>query len=458
MVAYVIIVIETSQGLHIMTVLSDLITLISNGNDDLARLDSAVNGVAGTWLDKDGVPVKNLKQRLDELGILTVTATDGAAADATFDVATQTLALVLPKGDTGADSTVPGPVGPGVDFNPVAVSGTTPSLDLSSYNFFMHTGGGLTPTVSFTGSPLAKRWTYAVDIETFSGEPTLVGNSGATRHILTTPDGTRSYLSVSAFSTTIEQYELSTAWDYSTVGVASASRDFGAELSRVDCAVMSPDGTILYIHDGTSDETHQYNLSVAFDITSATYASKDADFGDLTSHYTTTDMYLKSDGTAMYFIQSAGDSVHMLTLSTPFDISTASYDVDDDVYTSGQESSSSGISISDDGTRLYTVGTSTGDLHRYIMSTPWDLQTMTYEGVVGALSVTPGKLTMSSDESKMASGGASYAINNSIDVQWPASVVNPPNIDSDGLGGLLVVTFVTMDTGATVYVIESGIT
>jgi hypothetical protein len=70
----------------------------------------------------------------------------------------------------------------------------------------------------------------------------------------------------------------------------------------------------------------------------------------------------------MYMVGSTNDSVHQYTLSTAFDLSTASYDsVSFDV--SGQDISLYGIAFNTDGTKMYMVGISSDSVYQYTTGT-----------------------------------------------------------------------------------------
>ena len=72
----------------------------------------------------------------------------------------------------------------------------------------------------------------------------------------------------------------------------------------------------------------------------------------------------KPDGTKMYVVGSSSDSVYQYTLSTAWDLDTASYDsVSFDV--SSQESSPRGVTFKPDGTKMYLIGFGSDSVHQY---------------------------------------------------------------------------------------------
>lgn len=106
------------------------------------------------------------------------------------------------------------------------------------------------------------------------------------------------------------------------------------------------------------------------------------------------DMDFSVDGTKMYICGTSTGSpdqmlVHQYTLSTPFDVSTATYDSVALNVTGSISGTTYGIKISDDGYYLYILANN-GYAHQYTLSTAWDISTATYDGV----SFTPSETSV----------------------------------------------------------------
>ena len=174
-------------------------------------------------------------------------------------------------------------------------------------------------------------------------------------------DGTKMYI-VGTNSETVYQYTLSTGFDlstasYSFVGFAVVNQEGGPQ----DLA-FSTDGTKMYIVGYFHNTVFQYNLSTAFDLTTASYASKS--FSVASQDNNSQDLAFSTDGTKMYIAGSANDLVYQYTLSTGFDVSTASYDsVSFSVV--NQDTSPSGLAFNNAGTKLYVVGRTNDSVYEY---------------------------------------------------------------------------------------------
>lgn len=141
------------------------------------------------------------------------------------------------------------------------------------------------------------------------------------------------------------------------------------------------DGTKLYILSDTSNGVYEFDLSTAWDITTATYRYRFY-IGDKETNAQA--MYFKPDGLELYITGLTGDDVNQFTLTNAWDLTTASWTAEStehvatDVY---------GLAFNDDGTKLITVRNA--DLiQEHTLSTGWDITTMSAGGsthnIVGA--------------------------------------------------------------------------
>jgi DNA-binding beta-propeller fold protein YncE len=92
------------------------------------------------------------------------------------------------------------------------------------------------------------------------------------------------------------------------------------------------------------------------------------------------DIFFRPDGTKMYMVGYLTAKVYSYTLSTPWNISTASYD---NVFFSvnSQDTRPYGLFFKPDGTRMYVLGYSSKRVYSYTLSTPWNISTASYDNV-----------------------------------------------------------------------------
>ena len=182
-----------------------------------------------------------------------------------------------------------------------------------------------------------------------------------------------------------EGYSLASA-SYDSVSFSVASQD------TVPVAfAMKNDGTVLYMHGATNDRLYQYTLSTAWDLSTASYASKS--FLTSTQNGNAGPVAFKADGTSFYVSGSTNDTVYQYDMSTAWDISTASY-ASKSFSLSSQETVPTGLFFKSDGTKMYMTGSGTDSIYQYSLSTAWDVSTASYDSVTFDLS-SQGTATVS---------------------------------------------------------------
>lgn len=223
-------------------------------------------------------------------------------------------------------------------------------------------------------------------------------------------NGTKMYM-LGGFNDTVYQYSLSTAFDVSTASYDSVSFSVASQDSNSFNITFNNNGTKMYMVGATGDSVYQYSLSTSFDMSTASYDS--VSFSVASQDITPYDVAFGSSGTKMYIVGFNNDSLYQYSLSTAYDLSTASYDsVSFSVAT--QETQPTDFAISSDGTEIYVVGLANDTVYKYTLSTAWDLSTASYASVsfsVASQENVPRNVTFNSSGSKMYIVGSQ---NNSV--------------------------------------------
>jgi len=176
----------------------------------------------------------------------------------------------------------------------------------------------------------------------------------------------------------IYQYTLSTAGDVSTASYDSVSLSVASQSDAPRSIVFNDDGTSLYIC-GTNAPARafQYTLTTAYDLSTASYASKS--FTVSSQELYPCGLIFNADGTAMYIVGSQNDTIYQYTLSTGFDVTTASY-ASKSFSVSSLDTSPTGIEFNSDGTKIYVVGENSDKIHALSLSTAYDISTASSDG------------------------------------------------------------------------------
>lgn len=134
-------------------------------------------------------------------------------------------------------------------------------------------------------------------------------------------------------------------------------------------------GTKMYVCGDASDEVRQYTLSVDYDVSSASYASKSVSAG--TGAFPSPQgLFFKPDGTKMYVCDTEG-VVEEFSLSTAWDVSTASGGTTKSF--TAQVTIPRAICMSSDGSKLFIADQIGNEVYQYTMSTPYSITSATYD-------------------------------------------------------------------------------
>ena len=240
----------------------------------------------------------------------------------------------------------------------------------------------------------------------------------------------------------INEFTLSAAFDVST---ATYSQNFSVSSQETGPTglAFNTDGTKMFVSGESGDNVNEYTLSTGFDISTATYSQN---FSISAQDTNPKSMTFNADGTKMFVIGGAGQDVNEYTLSTGFDVSTASYSQNFSV--ASQETGPRGITFNTNGTRMFIAGNVGDSVYEYILSTGFDVSTATYSESfsVSAQDASPWGIAFNTDGTKM------------LLVGYTGQDVNEYNVDIAYYSHVTLGTgsFASADVGKTIYA-NSGV-
>ena len=144
----------------------------------------------------------------------------------------------------------------------------------------------------------------------------------------------------------------------------------GTTGTQIDSLFFKPDGTKMYQLDKGNDAVYQWDLSTAWEISTAAYNSKQLSVASQAT--LPAGLWFKSDGSSLYVLDETTDDVFQYDLTTAWDVSTGSYASKSIDETAKED----GIIFNSDGTKIF-IGT---DLEEYNLSTAWDISTASASG------------------------------------------------------------------------------
>lgn len=192
---------------------------------------------------------------------------------------------------------------------------------------------------------------------------------------------------------------------------------------------FKPDGSKLFVYGGNTGVMYEFDLSINWDITTATYNG--SSFSTLAQDNQVYGMFVKPDGTKMYIVGSQYDLVREYTLSTPWSLSSAALQSS---LVVSQTANPQGLFFSTDGTKMY-IGSSNSPvstIFEYNLSTPWITNTASYSGSSLSISSVSDNtsFSFSSDGSRM------HAVSAYTDTVYQYDLTTPWSVSTAVYNGI----------------------
>jgi len=217
----------------------------------------------------------------------------------------------------------------------------------------------------------------SLNVNAFGAVSGYVDSKGVTQRlahgITFKPDGTKMFV-VGKTQNKIFEFDLSTAFDISTATISSNEYDHGSEDDDATDIKFNSDGTKLFLAGAGDEEINEYNLSTAYDVSTSVHQNTYFN-GDGLEFVA---IAFNTNGTKLFIYDQTGtDSIKQYSLGSPFDLSNA---VLQEQYTGTSSKTLAkingnpqGLAFSSDGTKMYVTGKSTDKIKEFTLSTPFDL-------------------------------------------------------------------------------------
>jgi 6-phosphogluconolactonase (cycloisomerase 2 family) len=195
----------------------------------------------------------------------------------------------------------------------------------------------------------------------------------------------------------INEYTLSTAWDVSTAEFVD-SFDTESEDDDTRDVKFNQNGRKMFVLGKENDRVCEYKLSTGFDVSTATFV----DCASVSEEGSPDELEFNPDGTKMFVMGESGDDVNEYTLSTGFDVSTATFV--DSFSVRSEDNVPMGLAFTYDGTKMFVTGWQNDTVIEYTLSTGFDVSTATFVdsyAIPNSVENEPSSLAFSSDGTKM---------------------------------------------------------
>ena len=192
------------------------------------------------------------------------------------------------------------------------------------------------------------------------------------------PSGDKMYV-LQAAGSDVHEYKLSVIWDVSSASYVD-SFDLSTEDGQPRGIEFSKSGKIMFILGSAGDEVNQYDLSVAWDVSTAS-ASCHPCFAVLpVSENELEGLAFNKAGDKMFVQGYGNDNVYEYKLSAPWVVSSASLTYTFDIPTGGGHQSARDITFDPTGKTLFIISDATNKINVYKLSVAWDLSTASFVG------------------------------------------------------------------------------
>lgn len=224
---------------------------------------------------------------------------------------------------------------------------------------------------------------YAFDLLLPTEDPSIIASASASgitqdtsgwdaqtsKALWFSPDGTKLFFTGSQ---SVERVDLATAWDITSGTLNASILDVSAQNSNTRGVWLSDDGTQVFVSCQTDQEVLQYTLSTAFDLSTATFVG-----AFLTTGSALMDCWVSDDGTKLFISDQNGRKILQYTLTTAFNVTTAGTLVSYDLTTASSFFSPSGLYFSDGGTEFFVHNGDNSQVYHFVLGTAWDVTTAT---------------------------------------------------------------------------------
>lgn len=270
----------------------------------------------------------------------------------------------------------------------------TTSTNMGIYKYTLSVAGDVS-SASYSGQRVI---TYALD-----------GTS--TYGVFLSSAGDKLYTTNANVEESVWQYDMSTAFNPSTATFAYDQPNlfffgqYGSLIRYPEGMYMSSDGVNLYISQNLGGVAiNRFVLSTPWSIKSAVYSSA---YSAAAQDGLPSGIWFDTDGTTMFVLGDVNNTVYQYTLGTAWDITTASY-ASKSFSVAAQTTSPQGISFSADGLTMYMNSAITDRVYQYTLGTAWDISTTSYSGK----SLSVSALSSASYATYLAPNGTDFFVLN----------------------------------------------
>ena len=270
----------------------------------------------------------------------------------------------------------------------------------------------------------------SVTAATYDSSPFSVASQEAgMRELAFSSDGTKFFV-LGYQGQDVNEYHMTTAFDVSTATFDSSFNVSGQEVYPHGLA-FNTDGTKMFVSGYAGHDVNEYTLSTAWDVSTASFVDS---FSISSQDTQVRGLAFSNDGTKMFITGNTGDTLEEYTLTTGYDVSTASHT--DSMDISSYDNEPRGIAFNSDGTRMFFHGQQNDQIHEFTLGTAYDISTSTYIGAnsLGSFDTGAEAIVFNKDGSKLFVSGND---GNTVDEYSLTSPFSLYNVSGENTGDVI---------------------
>jgi sugar lactone lactonase YvrE len=175
--------------------------------------------------------------------------------------------------------------------------------------------------------------------------------------------------------------DVSIPWNTSLIDLAGSKTEYVAQGTELKDVIFSADGQKMYTINDNQNRIRQYSLSTPWDISSATYGTNAENSYDASALDTTVNgLAINDSGNTFYVVGDINNKIYELRATTPYVVNSSNMTVPTGASfnVSSEATVLHSVAFSSTGSKMFVLNKTPSEIFEYSLSTPWWVNTATY--------------------------------------------------------------------------------
>ncbi len=173
----------------------------------------------------------------------------------------------------------------------------------------------------------------------------------------------------------VNEFTLTAPYCIATKSFVSAFELSAQGIGAPTDLAFNPWGDKMYVLQASNSEIYEYKLSTRWTVSSASYVDS---FDLLTEDFQPRGLEFTPTGDRMFILGSGGDEINQYDLSVRWDVSTASASCHPCFEVDSQDNELEGLAFNTTGDKMFIQGYGNDKVYEYVLSVRWDVSTASF--------------------------------------------------------------------------------